>query len=124
MEERRLAAGEHREAARERREAEHAAMVDALGLTDEQIEVLDALREGRSSGSARSGDESRSEVREAHRAVMAEVLTEEQQEIVTLHRALAAHRVHAVVREGRGRGHGEHRAHPGGHGGHAGFTGT
>lgn len=127
FEERRVTAGEHREAARERREAEHTAMIDALGLTDEQIEVLDALREGRSGGSARAGDESRSEVREAHRAVMAEVLTEEQQEIVTLHRALAAHRFQAMAREGRRRGHGErseHRGHPAGHGGHAGFTGT
>ncbi len=124
VEERREAAGEHREAALERREAQHAAMVDALGLTDEQIAVLDALREGRPGGSARGGDEARSEIRDAHRAVLAEVLTEEQQEIVTLHRALAAHRFQAAAREGQRRGHGEHRAHPGGHGGHAGFTGT
>ena len=124
MEERRQAAGEHREAALERREAQHSAMVDALGLTDEQIAVLDALREGRSGGSARAGDESRSEVREAHRAVLAEVLTEEQQEIVTLHQALGAHRFQAAAHEGRRRGHIEHRGHPGGHGGHAGFTGT
>ena len=109
MEERRLAAGEHREAALERREAQHAAMVDALGLTDEQIEVLDALREGRPGESARVGDESRSEIRDAHRAVLAEVLTEEQQEIVTLHRALAAHQFQAAAREGRGRRHGEHK---------------
>lgn len=124
MEERRVAAGEHREAALERREAQHAAMVDALGLTDAQTEVLATLREGRPGGSARAGDESRSEIRDAHRAVLAEVLTEEQQEIVMLHQALGAHRFQAAAHEGRRRGHGEHRAHPGGHGGHTGFTGT
>jgi Spy/CpxP family protein refolding chaperone len=124
FEEHRVASGEHRETALERREAQHAAMVDALELTDAQIEVLDALGAGRSGGSARAGDESRSEIHEAHRAAMAEVLTEEQQEIVTLHRALATHRFQAAAHEGRRRGHGEHRTHPGGHGGHAGFMGT
>ena len=123
MEERRATAGEHRDVARQRGEAEHAAMVDALELTDAQIEVLDALREGRPGAAARAGDESRFDIREAHRAALAEILTDEQQEVVTVHRALVAHRFQAATREGRGREHGERRAHPNGHGGH-GFHGN
>jgi hypothetical protein len=88
--ERRASAMEWREQARQRGAAEHAAMVDALGLTDAQIEQMDALRENRG----------------AHREAVGEILTDEQQEVVTLHRALIAHRFRAAGPESRGRGAG------------------
>jgi hypothetical protein len=98
LEERRTAALERREAARQRGEAEHAAMVDALELTDTQIEQMKSLRQDRG----------------AHREAFGEILTDEQQEIVVLHRALAGDRFRAAGSEGRGargerRGGGEGR---------------
>ena len=88
--ERRESVMEQREQARQRRAAEHAAMVDALALTDAQIEQVDALRENRG----------------AHREAFGEILTDEQQEVVTLHRALIAYRFRGAGPEGRGRGAG------------------
>ena len=90
LEARRESAMEKREQARQRGESEHAAMVDALELTDAQIEQVDALRQNRG----------------AHREAFGEILTDEQQEVVTLHRALVAHRFRAAGPEGRGRGAG------------------
>ena len=92
LEERREAAMKNREAARQRGEAEHSAMVDALGLTDTQIEQMESLRQDRG----------------AHREGFGEILTDDQQEVVTLHRALVAHRFRAAGPEGRGRGAGRH----------------
>lgn len=92
LEERREAAMQNREAGRQRGEAEHAAMVDALGLTDAQIEQMESLRQDRG----------------AHREGFGDVLTDDQQEVVTLHRALVAHRFRAAGPEGRGRGAGRH----------------
>ena len=66
------------------REAGRDAMQDALGLTEEQIAAIDALR-GEWSADA---DESREERRAAHEAAMEEILTDTQLEIVALHRAL------------------------------------
>ncbi len=88
LEERREAAMKNREAARQRGEAEHSAMVDALGLTDAQIEQMESLRQDRG----------------AHREGFGEILTDDQQEVVTLHRALVTHRFRASGPEGRGRG--------------------
>lgn len=90
LEERREAAMKNRQAARQRGEAEHAAMVDALGLTDAQIEQMESLRQDRG----------------AHRDGFGEILTDDQREVVTLHRALVAHRFRASGPEGRGRGAG------------------
>ena len=90
LEERREAATEKRAAARQRGEAEHAAMVDALGLTDAQIEQMELLRQDRG----------------AHREALGEILTDEQQEVVVLHRALAANRFRAAGSEGHGHGAG------------------
>lgn len=90
LEVRREAATEKREAARQRGEAEHAAMVDALELTDAQIEQMESLRQDRG----------------AHREAFGEILTDEQQEVVVLHRALAAHRFRAAGSEGHGPGAG------------------
>jgi len=67
-------------------------MVDALGLTDAQIEQMESLRQDRG----------------AHREGFGDVLTDDQQEVVTLHRALVAHRFRAAGPEGRGRGAGRH----------------
>jgi Spy/CpxP family protein refolding chaperone len=95
MEEHRAEMEEHRaerQAKREARRGDHEAareagrdaMQDALGLTEEQIAAIDALR-GEWSADA---DESREERRAAHEAAMEEILTDTQLEIVALHRAL------------------------------------
>jgi len=65
-----------------RRDLAQSAMQDALGLTDEQITALRALRGDRTaSGGA-------SENREQRRAAAAAILTEAQRRTVVLHRAL------------------------------------
>jgi Spy/CpxP family protein refolding chaperone len=86
----RESAAERREVARQRGEAQHAAMVDALGLTEAQIDQLADLRQDRG----------------AHREAFAEILTDEQLEVVTVHRALVAHRFHSGRRGGHDRGAG------------------
>ena len=65
-------------------------MVDALELTDAQIEQMESVRQDRG----------------AHREAFGEILTDEQQEVVVLHRALAGHRFRAAGSEGHGRGAG------------------
>jgi len=90
LEQRREAAMEKREVARQRGEAEHAAMVDALGLTDAQIEQMEELRQDRG----------------AHREAFAEILTDDQLEVVAVHRALEAHRFRTGRPDGHARGAG------------------
>jgi hypothetical protein len=69
---------------RMRRELAQSAMHDALGLTDEQITALRALRADRPASGGGS------ESREQRRAAAAAILTEAQRRTVVLHRALIA----------------------------------
>lgn len=109
--------GERRETFRGRVEMRREAMAEALGLTDAQAEALEALREKHReavhalieglredpSADPQALRTARSELREAQRKEMAEVLTDEQIEIVRLHRILAA-KVMARHRAGEGVG--------------------
>ena len=85
-------------------EAERAAMRDALGLTAEQIAAIEALRGDWTA----DGDVSREERRAAHEAAMEQILTEAQQEIVVLQRAVSSRlrirRMGVGVRDGAGFG--------------------
>jgi Spy/CpxP family protein refolding chaperone len=69
----------------ERRQAEHAAMIAALGLTDEQVASIEALREG-AERPAREEMEAR---REEHRQALLDVLDDDQEEIWILHGSLS-----------------------------------
>jgi len=108
LESHREAAAERREAMRserqgvagqweERRQAERAAMVEALALTPEQVEAIDALRSPPEDGVRLSREEVAAR-REAHREALLAILDEDQQEIHALHaflaRSAARHRAH------------------------------
>ncbi len=85
----------------ERREASSAARIEALGLTEAQLEQIETLRaEQKEAGAALMATLKESGDREAARekvaafkkemaAAMDDILTADQQEIVTIHRALA-----------------------------------
>ncbi len=101
----------------ERREERRAAMIEALGLTSEQAEALEALREKHHEAMQALREElmaegspdpqavraALEELRAAQREEMAEVLTDEQLEVVRLHRILTA-KVMARHRPGGGAG--------------------
>lgn len=81
-----------------RRDGREGAMRAALNLTDEQAAQLDALREARRA--------ERMQARPAPGEVPAElaaILTPEQEEVVAVHRALAARALHAARRARAGR---------------------
>jgi hypothetical protein len=90
----------------ERRQAERAAMVEALGLTAEQVEAIDALKERAGRGERPSQEEMESRRAEHHQALL-EILDADQEEIWILHgslsESLARHRRAAggSNREGR-----------------------
>ena len=110
------------------REQAHAAMVEALGLTAEQQAEIDALRAGPKT------EGTRADTREAHRAALEAILSEEQLEVVQVHEALRALGILRRLSGGQGFGpNGGFRSpppggpgpggpHPGGPG--AGFGGT
>lgn len=82
-----------RERAREAGETARAAMIDALGLTDQQLEELKALREDRAQRVCETlvSGGSPEDLRSAHEAAMAEILSEDQIEIIDVHRSLRLH---------------------------------
>jgi hypothetical protein len=81
---------------RAHRDEVHEAMVEALGLTDEQSAALQDLWSAGPEG--RPDQDWRTSVREA----MASILTEDQLQVVTLHRVVAGHRVRAGARSRHG----------------------
>ncbi len=101
LETRREDAQMKRGVARERRKAEHSAMVGALGLTDTQMDAMNSLREDHG----------------FHQGALEEILTEEQQEVVTLHRAMMSHHFRANGSDQRGHGTGRRGRSMGGLGG-------
>jgi hypothetical protein len=93
----------------ERRQAERAAMVSALELTEEQVAALDALTE-RPEREGRPSPEEMQALRDAHHQALLDVLDDDQEEIWTLHnslvRSFARHRAsgradHGFSGEGR-----------------------
>ena len=104
---RRLERGEARS---EMRQEQESAMIDALGLSEAQLEQIKALREERRAAVKSSREtlrerlqageidretvrEMMKEEREAARKELSEILTEEQLEIMDLHRALASRKM-------------------------------
>lgn len=71
----------------ERRQAERAAMVEAMGLTPEQVAAIDAL-EVRPGGTERLSPEDVAARREAHHAALVAILDTDQEEILVLHGSL------------------------------------
>ena len=79
-----------------RRALEHAAMAEVLELTEAQSEALRALAGERPDSAAGP------EWRESRRTAMVSILTDEQRQIVTLHRLVVGRRVRtAIAAEGR-----------------------
>jgi len=106
-----LAAIDDRKMDRENaREEAQAAKADALGLTAQQQAQIDALRD------APKTEGTREELREAHRAALEAILTDEQLEIVAVHEALRGHGMLRRFSGGQGFGGGE-GDRPGRHGG-------
>ena len=87
----------------ERRQAERAAMISALELTEEQVAALDALNE-RPERESRPSAEEMQELRDAHQQALLEVLDDDQHEIWILHntlvRSFARHRARGRGGEG------------------------
>jgi Spy/CpxP family protein refolding chaperone len=105
---RREEAGDRREQNRDewqdRREAAHEAMVEALGLSSDQVAALEALRESTRGEGRPSSAEEAEQRREAHREALWQILDDEQQEIWILHDSLRqmGSRQGAGQRAGRG----------------------
>ncbi|MBT8461408.1 MAG: hypothetical protein KJO44_02720 [Gemmatimonadetes bacterium] len=74
--------------AAERREAERAAMIAALDLTDDQVAALDALRDARAEGERPSAEEREAKRAEHHQALLS-ILDDDQEEIWILHDSLS-----------------------------------
>jgi Spy/CpxP family protein refolding chaperone len=79
---------EGRTRAAERREAERAAMIAALDLTDDQAAAMEALRDERVEGVRLSAEERESRRAEHHEALLS-ILDDDQEEMWVLHDALA-----------------------------------
>lgn len=91
----------------ERRSERQAARNEALGLTDEQAQQMAALR-GEARAARQSGERPpRQEMRDA----AAEILTEDQQAVVALHRSLMMH-VRAELKDDQGSRRGGRRGGP------------
>ena len=71
----------------ERRQAERAAMISALELTEEQVAALDAVDE-RPGREGRPSPEEIRELRDAHQLALLDVLDDDQEEIWILHNSL------------------------------------
>ncbi len=89
----------------EGREAGRAAMIAALDLTDEQVAAIEALKET-SRGEGRPSPEEAEARREEHRQALLDILSDDQEEIWSLHGALSQvfARHQARVREADGSG--------------------
>ncbi len=94
----------------DRRAQSEAAAEDALGLTEDQKSALEALRDAWSAQERPADAGERAARRDEHRQAVAEILNEDQLEIVTLHRSLASH---AALRRFRGGSFGPFTAGPG-----------
>ncbi len=94
--ERQARAGEERETMKARRESMKEAMVEGLSLTDEQLARLEALREAHGDMGPRrhASGPGVAEKREEHQAALSEILSEEQMEIMAVHRILSSARAH------------------------------
>ncbi len=84
---------ELRERARAAAEAERAARIDALGLTDQQLTDLEALRGGLAEQACETivAGGSAEDLHAAHQAAVAEILSNDQIEIIEVHGALQMH---------------------------------
>lgn len=84
---------ELRERARAAAEAERAARIDALGLTDQQLADLEALRGGLAEQACETivAGGSAEDLHAAHQAAVAEILSNDQIEIIEVHGALQMH---------------------------------
>ena len=86
---------ERRERWEARRALEHAAMAEVLELTEAQSEALRALAAERPDSAAGPG------WRESRRQAIASILTDEQRQVVTLHRLVLGHRMRVAAGLGR-----------------------
>ena len=84
---------EMKERAREAAEAERAARIDALGLTDQQLADLEALRGSLAEQACETivAGGSAEDPHAAHQEAVAEILTDDQVEIIEVHDALRAY---------------------------------
>ncbi len=72
----------------ERRQAGHEAMVEALGLSSDQVAALEALHESARGEGRPSSAEEAEQRRQAHQEALWQILDDEQQEIWILHDSL------------------------------------
>ncbi|MEM1094762.1 MAG: Spy/CpxP family protein refolding chaperone [Bacteroidota bacterium] len=121
-EERQAKRAERKDQRADRREATRNAMIDALALTDEQQAAIAALRDEQKTErtatreqfrAARENGETidraalREQAREArtdHRTAMADIFTDDQQEIIQIHRILAQGAAKQMLQQRRGDG--------------------